>query len=293
MAVTSTSPAGNIYEGTDDDDYLEGSSGNDVLVGRKGYDVLAGGAGDDTYRYDIGDGSDLIYDFGGNDTLEMGVGLSAADIQLSRSEWDLYIDVLSSNERLTVEGFFNDEMARIESLRFADGTVWDAAILNAAPLVGTDDDDYLAGGSGNEVLVGRKGNDVLAGGPGDDTYRYDIGDGSDWIYEFAGNDTLEMGAGLSAADIQLSRSEWHLYIDVLSSNERLTVEGFFNDETYRIESLSFVDGTVWDAAILNAAPLVGYDGYHYGSNRNDMPEAAALTVVGSPLPEPYGALASW
>lgn len=65
--LTSLSP-GAIYGG-DASDTLIGSVLSDVLIGGTGDDVLDGSWGDDTYLYHTEDGTDLLTDVGGNDTL--------------------------------------------------------------------------------------------------------------------------------------------------------------------------------------------------------------------------------
>jgi Ca2+-binding RTX toxin-like protein len=46
------------------DDQLDGSIGDHILVGGKGNDTLDGGEGRDLYRYQLGDGDDVIADTG-------------------------------------------------------------------------------------------------------------------------------------------------------------------------------------------------------------------------------------
>ena len=43
-------------------DLVEGGAGADTLSGGSGVDMLEGGAGDDVYRFNRGDGSDVIFD---------------------------------------------------------------------------------------------------------------------------------------------------------------------------------------------------------------------------------------
>src|SRR5207244_9983987 len=61
--------------GTPGDDYLFTGPANDTLIGGRGNDYLAGDLGDDTYLFNVGDGADQIFDYGGNDTLRFGPGI--------------------------------------------------------------------------------------------------------------------------------------------------------------------------------------------------------------------------
>ncbi|WP_205205206.1 calcium-binding protein, partial [Azonexus hydrophilus] len=53
-----------LLEGGEGNDQLYGGSGDDVLIGGAGDDVLEGDAGSDTYRIGLGDGNDVIAEFG-------------------------------------------------------------------------------------------------------------------------------------------------------------------------------------------------------------------------------------
>jgi hypothetical protein len=50
--------------GKDQNDHIYGAGGNDTLTGGKGNDYLEGGSGHDTYRFNYGDGRDVIVDNG-------------------------------------------------------------------------------------------------------------------------------------------------------------------------------------------------------------------------------------
>jgi Ca2+-binding RTX toxin-like protein len=60
-------------------------------------------------------------------------------------------------------------------------------------LIGTGENDALAGGPGNNTLTGDEGNDILVGGDGQDTLYGEGGD--DILIAGAGNDTLTGGTG--------------------------------------------------------------------------------------------------
>lgn len=79
--------------GGQDADTLSGSAGDDVLAGDRGTDVLTGGTGRDRFIIAAGDESidrefaDIITDFSveDNDQIELGAGLTAADLLLEPS----------------------------------------------------------------------------------------------------------------------------------------------------------------------------------------------------------------
>ena len=66
-----------VLNGDEGDDALFGSLGNDVLRGGAGSDSLSGGSGADRFMYDaVGNGVDVITDFGTGDVLAIGNLLS-------------------------------------------------------------------------------------------------------------------------------------------------------------------------------------------------------------------------
>jgi len=208
------------------DDWLLGEDGHDKLYGDEGYDTLNGGRGDDLlsggargdlYVYNVGDGNDTISDHdregvSAPDILMFGPGIALADLKFTRSSTDsenLYIDVISTGERITVDGQFLDTLSGIQQFKFSDGGVWTSQQLRELlTMQSTDGNDtlygyrdyseLLNGGQGDDVLIGYGGawntwpvqNDTLIGGLGDDTYVYE---GQAIVIENfdEGNDTVQ------------------------------------------------------------------------------------------------------
>lgn len=65
------SQAGDTLLGFLGDDRLDGRDGDDVLLGGRGSDTLAGGSGADRFLFDLGDGADVVRDFGAGDVIEV------------------------------------------------------------------------------------------------------------------------------------------------------------------------------------------------------------------------------
>ncbi len=219
----------NVLRGGKDDDELLGMGGNDSLYGNDGNDTLDGGAdndylqggvGDDVYRFDLGSGSDEIFDNDSNinnvDTVEFGVGITPASVLFSRSDYDLILTINGSSDQLILQNFGGGSDYQIEQVKFADGTVWDAASLYAqlaeTPLVGTNNadtlvawiigDNFLQGMDGNDTLYGFRGNDSLDGGADNDKLFGELGNdtlnggiGEDMLMGDADNDSLMGGEG--------------------------------------------------------------------------------------------------
>ncbi len=299
----------NYWYGTNDnetmiggsgDDTLYGDGGNDVLDGGTGDDVLDGGAGDDAYVFGRGYGRDTICDYdttaGNSDTILLKPDVAPGDVTLWRDTSNLYVSINGTNDTITVQSWFDHPAYRVERIEFADGTVWDTAVMQAAKLIGTENGDYLYGSSGDDVIVGLAGddalygdsgndtldggtgNDSLDGGTGNDTYVFGGGYGRDTISDYdtmAGNsDTIRLADDVAPSDVTLWRDASNLYLGINGASDTITVQSWFDDPAYRVEQIEFADGTVWNAATLAATRFVGTYAadYLYGTAGADVME---------------------
>ena len=97
----------------------------------------------------------------------------------------------------------------------------------------------------------RTGNDRLEGQGGDDRYVFGRGSGQDTIVDRAGAlDTIEWAADVLPSEVTITRSGYDLVLTITGTTDRVTVSEFFLADTFRIEAVRFVDGTIWDAAFL-------------------------------------------
>jgi Ca2+-binding RTX toxin-like protein len=211
---------GQLLQGMGGDDRLYGNAlvGSETLVGGAGYDILYGRAASVTYVYQRGDGIDSIGStsaFANKGVLEFGALIAPSDVSLSR--FGLITLNGDVNQRVQIENqFYGNGSAvnenNIDEIRFADGTVWDAAemhrrtsgtltegadVLYADYVVpsqmGLGGNDTITGNLGNETLDGGGGDDQLFGGAGADLLIG--GDGNDRLDGEVGIDTLIGGAG--------------------------------------------------------------------------------------------------
>ena len=213
-----------FLHGGDGQDFIYGGAGNDHLTGGRGSDHLHGGPGDDQYRFDIGFGSDVIFEgsarfnfspslresesiANGYDTVVFGAGITPGNVvvradALNADAPNLYLSIAGTGDTITLHNWFSVyykdmEGDVVEEVRFVDGTIWDAAelMIKALPATAGDDvyygtnvADSFDGRSGDDVIFGGKGNDRLAGGPGQD-HLYG-GKGSD-AYHFEVGDGVD------------------------------------------------------------------------------------------------------
>ena len=131
--------ANNVIIGNAAPNSLVGGAGNDTLDGGAGDDyLLDGGAGNDTYLLSRSGGADVISSFdasvGKIDTLQVGAGILVSDVVLTRAGDDLLIALRGTSDSMRIRLQFLANSAsgnQIDRVRFADGTVWTAADLQA------------------------------------------------------------------------------------------------------------------------------------------------------------------
>jgi Ca2+-binding RTX toxin-like protein len=201
--------------GTSGDDTVTGNSGansffttigTDALSGRQGSDVFTinGGAG----TADGGQDSDTVrstdlgtYTFYSTETLD---SFGGSNIYGSLTQLRAFSTITDSQGAadstltfyLTGAGGrvnFADKVAGAHSIQ-----VFSNAVTSAMDVVGTSNNDLLAGsafddrlngGNGNDLIIGSGGTDVLIGGAGDDTFRIEYG-GAGTLSGGTGTDTV-------------------------------------------------------------------------------------------------------
>ncbi len=114
-------------------------------------------------------------------------------------------------------------------------------------LIGGMGNDSLHGGDGNDILNGGLGDDYLQGDEGADTYIFNAGDGQDTISDYqtlAAADKIVFGAGITAANIKLSRDGNDLVISFTNSaTDSIRIQSQFTDATYQLNTLQFSDAS--------------------------------------------------
>ncbi|MEZ0167970.1 calcium-binding protein [Microvirga sp. TS319] len=216
-------------DGLDGEDWLLGGEGHDELYAGNGQDTLNGGQGDDllnggqggdTYGYNINEGSDTITDPGSTsspdeDILFFGPGIGLNDLVFSRSTGDrndLYIDITSTGQRITVDDQFYAPNSGIERFQFSGGDSLTIEQIRQQLMGATDGDDtiygfrgvadLINGGLGNDTIIGFGGS-TTSGGAGDDTLLGGLGDDT---YIFEGRAIIVENAGEGIDTVQSSVS---------------------------------------------------------------------------------------
>lgn len=207
--------------GGNGNDVLLGGGGDDILEGGRGADALRGGAGIDVYRFQTGDGSDVVIDADGRgqivvngETLTGGTAVAGAGYwtatDASGNEIRFLITdsagagpltIAMGEDVITVQNYVNGRLG----ITLQSGTVQAPSTTKSilGDLSAWDSDPgpalvYQYDNLGNVVTLtntpspGRE--DILYDSAGDDIVS--AGGGSDFINAFrGGNDILEGGSG--------------------------------------------------------------------------------------------------
>lgn len=244
-----------------------------VITGGKGNDLLAGGYGADTYVFALGDGLDSIEETANNagqiDTISLGAGIWAADVKVTRMGEDLVLGY-GVGDSLTVKRWFGATPQSVEQIKFANGTIWSTAKIDAI-LDGTASSDGL--GDGN-IVVGGERDSVLHGGIGNDIFLI-----KGWNTTVLGMTSIEGQDIVSYAEMGMGiNTEW--YEHDYNDDGQWVHEEFFKDSVgSRIEDVQkFVGSKFNDQLSGNAGNNVykggkgndvlsggaGSDTYHMG-----------------------------
>ena len=235
--------------------YINAGAGNDIVFGGAGVDVVTGGSGDD--RIDGAGGEDVLEGEIGNDFVVGG-------------RFDDYIDGGIGNDILhgggesdTIYGGDGDDTLVGDLYITPGGTGYqELEPAGSDQLDGGDGIDMLDGGGGADVLQGGEGDDVMQGGRDNDyladesatsseIYDYKRGDGSDIIVDAGGFDRIRFGAGISQADLALTKVGADLRIDIAGSGSIVIRDALLTGTAAGwIEYLQFATGAVIDARTL-------------------------------------------
>ena len=183
-------------------DILEGGVGNDILNGGAGDNILVGGSGQDDYVFDSYNGNDEIRSDTDGGRLLFPNGSETDTFYLSRDEngvtvataegGSTFIHIAASAYQHGGYSIYVGETnTLVGRIHVGDDIANNVTGTSSKDIIsGLGGNDYLQGGSGDDDLYGGAGSDTLDGGRGDDrldggkgadTYRFNAGDGVDYI----------------------------------------------------------------------------------------------------------------
>lgn len=191
---------------------LTGNSGNNDIRGGSGNDFLFGGSGDDTLRGGAGDDGYYLVS-------------SSARVAIIEEVDGGTVDTIHSVVR-------NTKMADNVERAFLYGGL-------VRSVTGNDGNNYMASFGLNGITFrGEGGNDFMSGTKYDDTYLFRRGDGADTVRESgsgAQGDTLVFEGDISSNQLWFTQIGQDLRIDVIGTQDRVTVSNWFAGASNQIE----------------------------------------------------------
>jgi Ca2+-binding RTX toxin-like protein len=267
-----TATAGDDWlDGSLASDTITGGAGDDFLYGDAGNDSLDGGAGMDTYLFGRGDGKDTVVAAaptvsGQVDSVRFSRDIAMTDVTATVSGNDLLLTVTGGKDRdsVLVQNYFSLAAADRPRIDFTAGGSWDAAAVtrnttssndtltgtaNADVLDGGLGNDVITGGAGDDTLFGNAGNDSMDGGAGVDTYFFGRGDGVDHILDGTAadrrSDVLQLGAGITMADVDVALEGTALAISLRGSTDKIYIDNYTGTASTDRMAVRFADGSTW------------------------------------------------
>lgn len=233
--------AGNdLLVGGAGDDVLRGGDGDDTLIGGEGFDYLFGDAGNDNYQFMRGDGTDIIEDTIGLDKLSL-VGLNPNDVSFVYVDGgDLRVRINGTNDLADIRNWFNETGTSVDSLQFADGTVFGAAEVQAA----MNYQSIVLGGSGGSTSItgsATGNNNIVINVNQTQPTQFLLdannlsAEGYNWftLQSSTSGSNMPIFTGFQIANNDLVMN-WDIEVDGVAqgTNSALTVNNFFDIYTY-------------------------------------------------------------
>ncbi|WP_159596124.1 putative Ig domain-containing protein [Hydrogenophaga sp. BPS33] len=208
------------------DDVLFGNGGNDLLDAGDGHNQVFGDEGDDTYIVRTSDVTNaegatqsnrtFIADLEGRNTLRVDAARSALDVALQGQSvvlrwrgalpgtWaSVEFETPATAATFTIETADGQalSLARLLGDRLQVATVQSAYRDDAALAGAAHNDRLFVYGSRNTVTAGKGDDEIVLNGTGS-TLRFDRGDGHDVVRGYGSGGVLELGAGITLADVR-------------------------------------------------------------------------------------------
>ncbi len=251
-----SSSAGSTIDARGGNDRIINSGDNVTIIGGKGNDTINNSGSSIVYQYANGDGRDLIYGFGENDTLQITSGSiksstsSGSDVAFNIGSGAVTLKGLSIDVKYTIIDADGNEIL-FERPKIIQGTskaetltnnLGDGYFINA---LANNDKIYNYGnystidaGLGNDRIINSGDSVTIIGGGGNDTitnsgnavvYRYTNGNGKDVITGFGENDTLQIVSGslkssaVSGSDLVFNIGNGSINLKELSDDVEYTL----------------------------------------------------------------------
>ena len=267
--------------GTSGNDTIFGTSGNDRIDGKGGNDVVYGNSGNDTFVFNAGYGQleimDTSYADGQQPVLQMGTGITASTLRVTKSGDDLVLTDGIAGDQITLPQMWLAGISGgnfgIAAVQLADGTTLSVNQLLQMEMIGTTGNDTLYGTGGDDrmsgdLLDGKGGNDLLVGNGSNDTFVFNSGYGHLEISEAYTGDAqsvLQLGATITASALTVVHVGNNLVLTDGVGGDQITLDNMWsNSSAAGIGSVALADGsTLTNAQLLFLASEIN------GTSGND------------------------
>lgn len=228
-------------------DILHGGSGNDTFILGPD-DVAFGGPGANTFDVSLGSGQTTISAGAGkSDPVRFGTGIEPDDVRVVPRGWtdDLVLTIPKSGDTVVLKDWYEtfageghqaaddpyqehpEWGTRIAQVVFADGTIWDAALLREKSLIANGPGQTIVGFNTDDILVGRYSHDELWAGAGNDTLIGGPdgvlhGGGGNDVFVAGRNDVIDTGSGTNM--VKYRRDEGYVVVNADAGDGTTTVE---------------------------------------------------------------------
>jgi len=224
---------------------LNGSNGADTFDSGGFATYARGNGGADIFIYNQGYGQLEIDESSNAAVLQFGTGISASQISVTSSTNDLFLTDGVTGDRIKIDwGLITNN--GITTVNFADGTSWTRQQLIAKAAIGTSANRSLNGTGAAEVFDSGGFAKYAQGDGGADTFVYNPGYGQLEIYEDNGGAStaiLQMGAGLTAAQMNATSDGTNIYLTDGILGDRIKLDYAISGARYGVASVNFADGT--------------------------------------------------
>jgi len=162
-----------------------------------------------------------------------------------------------------------------------NGSIQTRTYDHGSTLTGSAASETLTGGTGNDKFNGGGGTDTLVGGGGYDSYSFASGYGSATIVNSTSSGTtaageLDFGAGLTAQNLWFMQSGQDLVVDILGTNDQVTVKGWFGANTSaKLAEIKTSNGMEIDS---NISQLVTAMATYQSGHPSFNPQASGTTM---------------
>ena len=309
-----------IVRGSQFSDSIVGSFGNETISGGPGNDTISGGAtatnsgGADMFSFAVNEGTDLVTDFGTDDTIEIrgaqlgggtshstqpdmvggfpqqinsrvtassSNGITSLFIGLTlNAGQDIRIDLVGT---YALNGFTygQDTVSGNTYITYSGAITAPTGISGSGAVDGTNWNDTIAGSSNADTITGGSGNDSMQGLSGNDSLSG--GAGADTMSGGSGNDTFDGGAITDRSNnTDRNLVSWDdsgvsqgATIDLQAGT---ATDGFGNTDTLVLSTVNFVQGTSFGDSMQGSSTVNLFEEFE-GKAGNDTIDGGAIDLA--------------